>query len=315
MKVTPVSGTPTIAQPTSSGLSAEKISRLKAIAAGEKPEEKLENIGAVATNGSDLPSIKMVTNRNVPREVAEAPPEPTNSAVSDVSVQANAEPEVTGQLSPQFAALARQRRALQVQQRELAEKMKALEGPTRAELESRIKSQPLSVLQELGVTYEQLTNDILASQGQPQIDPEKLKAELTADFEKKLTDREQQQEQAVLAEMRRNVDSMVANGDDFELIRLHGRQPTVVELIHRIWKKNGQVLDEAEAAKLVEDELLEETLKLANAKKVQGKLTPQPAEVTAPGSTGMKTLTNRDQAKPVLGRRQRAIAAMLGQKL
>ena len=317
MKVTPVTGTPTIPQSNNTGVTPEKLIRLKAIASGEKPDEKLENIGAVATSGSDVPRIKMQTNRNMYRDgdsPVEVAPAAEENAISDASVQVNAEPEATGQLSPQFAALARQRRALQVKERELSDKMKALEGPTRGDLESRIKSQPLSVLQELGVTYEQLTNEILASQGNPQIDPEKLKAEITADFEKKFVEKEQQQEQAVLAEMRRNVDSMVATGDDFELIRAGGKQSDVVELIHRTWKKTGQVLDEAEAAKLVEDELLEEHLKSASLKKVQGRLTPPPAEVTAPVPQGMKTLTNRDQAKPLMNRRQRAIAAALGQK-
>jgi hypothetical protein len=124
----------------------------------------------------------------------------------------------------------------------------------------------------------------------------------------------------VLSEMRRTVNQLSAEGYDFELIRETRRQPDVVELIHRTYKKTGEILDEVEAMRLVESELVNEALKLAKLKKVQGKLTPtvpleqQPKQTTekSPGSA-MRTLTNRDSSVRQLSRRQRAIAAALGQ--
>jgi len=336
MKISPVSGTTPISNAAATGLSPEKIARLKEIAAGKAPAEltaepeKSERVPL----SHGLPIIKMNVNRTTNRDddltqpdannpppspEESTTPEPSESATPDNGVQANASPEATEPLSPQMAALAKQRRALQLKERELAEKMKALEGPTRAELEARIKAKPLSVLQELGVTYDQLTQEILAeqAQGAPPLDLEKFKADLTKtlteNLNQTLSEKEAQQEKAVLSEIRRNVIAMSSQGDDFEMIRETKSQEDVVDLIHRTWKETGEVLDEQEAMRLVEEELLRDAAKFAQLKKVQGKLTPPaaPAPAQAPQS-GITTLTNKHQASPQLSRRQRAIAAMQG---
>lgn len=318
MKISPVIGTPTIPNPAPTGLAPEKLARLKAIAAGTPPpteeEEDKENPKAVAQ-----PTIKMNTNRTVLRDpVIEATPEPApevETAIPDADVQANAVREATQPLSPQFAALAKQRRALQVKERELAEKEKVLGSSNRAELEARIKAQPLSVLQELGVTYDQLTNDILASQGGVNPEIQSLKAEIKAlkeGVDKTLSDKDVAQEQAVIREISRNV-TQLAQGDDWEFIRETQSQPDVVELIRRTYKESGELLDELEAMKLVEEHLVNEYHKLAKLKKVQSKLTAPPAPLQQQPQTGMRTLTNKDSAKPVIDRRQRAMLAFTGQ--
>lgn len=324
MKISPVNGTPTIPNHSNSGNSPEKLARLKAIAAGESPigvtereEDKDKHL--------PLPShraITMRTNRTVdrygepqvPEPEIEAAPETTQTAISDEGVQANETAEVTQPLSPQLAALAKQRRALQVKEREIAEREKALSGPSRADLEAKLKSSPLSVLQELGVTYDQLTQEILASQGEVNPDIQALKAEIKAlkeGVDKTLSDKDTAAEQAVLAEMRRNVDRLSAQGDDYELIRETGSQQDVLDLIHKTWKESGEVMDEAEAMKLIEEELVTESLKIAKFKKVQGKLTPT-APLQQQPQHAMRTLTNKDSASPAMSRRQRAIQAALG---
>jgi len=321
MKISPVVGTPTIPQTPNTGNSPEKLARLKAIAAGETPisvtpveEDKEERVPAQRV-------ITMRTNRTVNREmqpIEEAPvvddkARETQTAISDDSVQANETAEATQPLSPQLAAMQKQRRALQVKERELAEREKALSGPTRTELESRIKTSPLSVLQELGVTYDQLTQEILASQGGITPEIQALKAEIAAlkgDVDKKLTDRDAGAERAVLTEMANNIERLCSQGDDFEMIRSAKQQEEVLGRIYEHWQKTGQVRDELEVMNEVENELVEEALTYARSKKVQGKLTPTPP--LQPQTTGMKTLTNKDSARPTLDRKTRAILAAQG---
>lgn len=316
MKISPVVGTPTIPNPSSTGLAPEKLARLKAIAAGES------NISVTPRQEDVTPraepkqlTIKMKTDRTIHRGTVgpTAPATEPESAIPDTGVQANAVPEVTAPLSPQLVALQKERRALQ-QERQALAKEKESASASRAELESRIKANALSVLQELGVTYDQLTNEILANQNGVTPEINALKAEIKSlkeGVDKTLSDKDTQAEQAVLREMRRNVNTLSANGDDFEMIRETGSQPDVIELIHRTWKDTGEVLDEAEAMALVEQDLLEQSLKIAKTKKVQGKLTP-PAPVQPHPDRGMRTLTNKDSASPVMDRRQRAIQAALG---
>lgn len=336
MKISPVNGSTTSTNLSNTGLSADKLARAKAIASGQSADGT--EIHQDPPGLPKPPGIKMKTNfttnrddigalalnqleaqENNPPAAEENNPqqftEQSTTAISDTDVQANEPSEVTEALSPQQVALAKQRRALQVKERELAERERRLIGPSRAELEARIKSQPLSVLQELGVTYDQLTQEILASQQTVTPEIQALKAEIQAlkeGVDKTLTDKDAAAEQAVLAQMRRNVQHLSAD-EDFEMIRATGSQDQVVDLIHRTWKETGEVLDEAEAMRLVEDELLNDALKIAQTKKLQAKLTP-PAPVQPTPQTGMRTLTNKDQARPPMTRRQRAIAAMLGQK-
>lgn len=317
MKISPVVGAPTIPNHTSTGLSPEKLTKLKAIAEGKKPEEEKQQ-EQVAPVISPQRSIKMKTSptTDVVQEISDT----TNvvqeeTAISDAGVQTNATPEATEPLSPQFAALAKGRRALQQERMAFEKEKPALLAQAKADMEAKLKSNTLSVLQELGVTYDQLTNEILASQNGVTPEIQALRAELKAlkeGVDKTLSDKDAATETAVLAEIRRNVNQM-AESDDYELIRGTNSQKDVVDLIHRTYKKTGEVMSETEAMKLIEDELIEDSLKVARFKKVQAKLTPEPAPLQQQPQSGMKTLTNKDSARPVMGRRQRAILAMQGQ--
>ncbi len=315
MKISPVVGAPTIPNP-STGISPEKLVKLKAIASGQKLEEEQSPVPETP----ELPAqraIKMKTANTT--DVVPEIPDTTNvvpeTVIPDANVQANATPEATEPLSPQFAALAKGRRALQQERMAFEKEKPTLLAQAKADLEGRLKSNTLSVLQELGVTYDQLTNEILASQNGVNPEIQALRAELKAlkeGVDKTLSDKDSATEKAVLTEIRRNVDQM-AQSDDYELIRGTNSQKDVVELIHRTYKKTGEIMAEDEAMKLIEDELIEDSLKVARFKKVQAKLTPAQAPLQPQPQQGMKTLTNKDSARPVMGRRQRAILAMQGQ--
>ncbi len=319
MKISPVAGTPTIQQQPATGMNPEKMARIKGIASGNPvvipPTEEEKDKLLDATQ-----KIAMVTNKTpAGTEIGDADgvvsqPE---SGISDTSVQTTEGSEVTQPLSPQLAAIARQRRALQVKERELADKEKAMGGATRAELESRLKSSPLSVLQELGVTYDQLTQEILGQQGQINPEVEKLKAELAelkGGVDKRFTEAQVAQETSAINYVADKLDALVQTGDDFELLKAAEGEEEVIRRVYNHWKKTGKELDVSQVAKEYQDELAEEATRYARLKQVQSRLTPaEPAPVTPAPQQGIRTLTNKDSARPAMDRRQRAILAMQGQ--
>lgn len=223
-------------------------------------------------------------------------------------------------LSPQFAALAKQRRALQVKERELARKEQEIAERTAQGAGGISKEQlladPLGVLLGAGVTYEQLT-DAVTNRGGMSDEMLALKrqiAEIEGKFTKTLSERDAQAEQQALAQMSKEAQALISDGDQYELVRETGSLPQVMQLIERVYRENGEVLDVAEACQLVEDELYQDSLKLANLKKVQSALKPtQPVAQPAPQNTRqVRTLTNRDNATVPMSARERAIAAFHG---
>ncbi len=319
MKISPVQGTPTIPQPSSSGLSPEKLIRLKSIAAGKEPvaETKEPQETPPQTPPSSEKTIKMNVNRTpqLLDALQESVPAKEESAVLDTDVQTKPAPEAIQQVSPEVAALAKQRRALQVKERELLDKEKALQAPGQSvsELKTRAQSNALSVLQELGISYDQLTNELIAKQSNG--DTEAIESRfkfLEKTIEDRFAEKDTAQEQAVFDHMKKTVDKIAFSSEKYKFIRESKSQDDVMDLIRREWKENGEVLSEEEAMDAIESELREDAKRYA---KLIGELeptTPPPAQPVP--QQGMKTLTNRDSARPQSNRRQRALAAFLGQK-
>lgn len=338
MKITPLAnsqaGTPGASLTPSTGTSAsrDKIAAAKAIMTGaarvqESDTPVDEQVARI--EASRQRRIKMRTNVSPDRSfeqslIAETPIVAEQIGTSDVIDDAQKVSEETKPLSPQFAALARQKRALQVKESEIAAREKALADQSTSVDPSAIsladlKADPLGILLgKAGHTYESLTEAF--SRGPvnaPNAQIEALEAKIASLEEgltKNFSDRDAQAEQQVLTEISREIDSLVATGDDFETIRETRSQADVQELIHRTWKKTGEVLDTSEACKLVEEHLLTEVLKVAKLKKVQSRLTPAQEQQIKQQQRQITTLTNRDGSSPVLDKRARAMAAFYGMK-
>lgn len=329
MKVTPIAGPGQGTADIGSGsTSPDRKAAAKAAYMGEAPPEQetqqpqeQEEFARAAR----VKRIKMRTQVSTDRAIApelvqETPQTEQESTLSPTNE--TVEPEVTRPISPQFAALAKQRRALLVKEQELAKKEKALADQEQLPGSSidlaKLKSQPLAALKEAGVTYEQLTEEILAEQSGITPEVRALRDEvesLKKGIDDKLSERDQQAERQVLTEMRREADRLVATGDEFEMIRGTKSQSKIIDLIHRNWKASGEVLDVSEAAQLIEDQLVEDSLKMANFGKVRSRLTPEQqaqTQVPRPQQQGIKTLTNRDTAVRPSSARDRAIAAFFG---
>jgi hypothetical protein len=301
------------------GPNTNRIAAAKAIAAGESPiavtrEQPIEK------EKLDVKRIKMRTNVSPDRfdaALQEALSTETG-AKADPSVPAQVV-EDTKPLSPHVAALAKERRAIQRERMELEAKRKELAAQPSTtgtdELVARLKAKPMSVLQEYGVTYDQLTEAILSNSDGINPEIQKLKEEIKAlkeGVDKNFTDRDSASERQVLAEMQREATAMSASGDTFEMVREERAIPTVMKLIYKTYKDTGEVLDVSEAMSLVEDELLKDNLKRVKFKKIQSQLTPAPQPVQQ-RQNQMRTLTNRDSSSVGLSRRERAILAMKGQ--
>lgn len=271
-----------------------------------------QNTGSAVQN---LRSLTMRTNYNTndPNAHAlEAAPPLTLSPNND---QARVDEE-TRPLSPQFAALAKQRRALQQKERALAEREKAMSqqpGQVDAIPLDRLKSEPLRVLLEAGVTYDDLTNAILNNQQNSEVyalrkDFDSYKEQI----QKELTEREAAAEQQALREMGNEARYLVQNSNDFELIRTMGHLPDVTRLIEAHYRKHGELLTVQDACEAIENLLFQDIQRVTGLEKVRSHLTQPVAQPPMQQHRGMRTLTNRDTASVPMTARQRAIAAFNG---
>lgn len=242
--------------------------------------------------------------------------EPLQSTNNSGGEETEPKVEATKELSPEMAQLAKQRRILQMKQKEIEAREKALSNPRDSaggvDLD-RLKSEPLSVLMENGITFEQLTEAILNSQGNSEISSLKSKIEsLEKGIEQKFIEQNAQAEQQVLAEMRKEAHNL-ARSDEFELIREMRHVPDVMRLIEKTYRKTGEVLEVREAMSLFEAELLKDAQRITKFKKLSHMQTPQ--QQTPPQQrqyTGMRTLTNRDTASVPMSAKARAMAAFYG---
>ncbi len=324
MKISQVtSSMPTIPQPSSTGLSPDKLARIKGIASGqpttEQPEEDKNKLLA-ATQNKIVMNVNKTPGVGLGGQVEQVEVEPiaTETGISDASVQTSEGGEVTQPLSPQLAALARQRRALQVKEREIAEREKALSGGgSLSDYKARLKSNALSVLLEEGVTYQQLTDEILGQKSSTDPRVEKLEAEiaeLKGGVDKRFTEAQEAQEASAINYVADKLDALVATGDDYDLLKAADGEEEVIRRVYTHWKKTGKEIDVSQVAKEYQEELAEEAARYAKLKQVQSRLLPaEPAPVTPTQQHGIRTLTNKDSARPTMDRKQRAILAMQGQ--
>lgn len=340
MKISPVStgGLPgaTVGAATTARSNPERLEAAKAAFEGRTPDTMEFGDPKAALATQNVRAIKMRTNVSPDRHLfptgevdnstMEQAPEGQN-AISDANGQTQEGEEEQKPLSPQLAALARQKRALQLKEREIAAKEAELQAKMSGKdadsiAMEQLKSDPLGILQKAGVTYDQLTEAILSS-GDPNHAAVQRIRELEAKiegleqgFDQKLSERDSQAERQALTEISREANRIMHEaGDRFEQVRLQNKQREVVDLIHRTWKQTGELMTTEEALEAVEDYLVDEALRIARSPKIMNRLTPQEAAQMQQQQRpqGMRTLTARDTATPPISRRERALAAFYGQ--
>lgn len=303
-----------------------KLERARSIARGETPADPVTIDPQAERIQANTRKIKMRTQRSVYREdpgTQESTPEIADPAKQESATGLSTNPEsteapaveATQPLSPQFAALAKQKRALQLERAEF-EKQKLETGQQgTADLVAKLKSNPLSVLQEHGISYDQLAEALLSGPAASDPKIQALEAKI-ADLEKgvktEFQTRETQQEEAALTEMLYEAESLAKEGEAYELIRERDAYDQVLRLIHSQYKKTGRVLDVTEAMNQIETKLLSDAEKLANLSKVRAKFAPSPPTLQPQQRQGMRTLTARDTSAAPMSAKQRAMAAFNG---
>jgi hypothetical protein len=252
-------------------------------------------------------------------------------------------------LSRQFAQLARQEKALRARAQQQEQQWKARDAELKAkeaELSSKaqqysqgyiskdqLKQDALSVLAEAGVSYEELTQQIL---NQQPTDPRlqstinrlesKIKQleESAENSQKTQTANQQAQYQAAVKQIESDTKALVRHDPNFEAIRATNSVRDVVELITQTYDKDGVLLTVEEAAQQVENYLVEEAMKITRIGKIKSKLeqanasqakavqkTQAGTKQTQPGQ--MKTLTNAASSSRQLSARERALLAFKGE--
>lgn len=232
-----------------------------------------------------------------------------------------------------FAALSRKEKQLRERERQMQAHIKQLEEAAKAkeaELSSklidptRLKREPLKVLEETGLTFQQLA-ELVLNDGKPTPDmlisekERELKAEIES-IKKQIEAKEQAEAearlQAQIDNFKGKIQSEIANNTtDYELINANGAFDLVYEVIEAHHARTaaesddgqGEILSIKAAADAVEQHLLEEAKKVLGLSKIKGMLQPeaskQPVATAAQSSsqaaatqpatkTAAKTLSN-----------------------
>lgn len=240
------------------------------------------------------------------------------------------------QSDPRMEQLAKRERAFRAQQRqfqqeqaEFKQQQEKLKSTPDLSWKENLKKDPIAVLAEAGFTHEQIAQQLI-NRSPESLEMKQLRAEI-ADlrkeqkdtFEKVNSTQSKAYEQA-LKQVARDVKITVHGNEEFELINSKGTvgHDAVVEYIKSTYEEDGILLSADEAAKEVEEYLLEEATALAKLKKVQAKLTPPEVlknpEQKTQTQQKTQTLTNQATTSTPSGkldskeRKQRAILAFQG---
>lgn len=332
---------PTIVQPTGARSEAQVSAREKAIAMlqGGQASPQAQQTPVRNANQVSPEEFQALQSEARQTETVETPSSEELAPAETAPVKEEAP------LSSQYAVLARKQKEQRLRDQELRTreaKIKAaedaLKAPKAPEFDSskfvdrqRLTDDPFAVLNELGLTYDQLTELALNAPKPEQLamnnELRALKAEIAAlrgESEKTQQSFKEQQEQTykqAINEIRRETMSVVNSDPAFETIKASKSIDEVVSLIEKTYNEDGILMTVEEAARQVEEYLIEEAVKYAGLKKIQDRLAAARAPKTAPQSPqktstppqgGMKTLTNSVTSSRPLTARERAIAAMEG---
>lgn len=333
MKIETTSG-PAINQPPSASAAADRrAAAIAKLTGGDNQTQQTsvpnpsqvapEDIhGALSTQSGENSTNEGVSNDN--------PPEATESS------EPAEEP-----LSKQYAIIARKEKALRTKMQEvkakeleLATREQALKSQPQAKIDEskfialdKLQQDPITTLLRAGISYDQITQMVL---NQPQMDPatkvmmDELKSEINRlkgdqeEFKKTSQNQQTQAYKQAVAQIRSEAQALVRNDEAFETINATGSVDDVVQLIEETFKADGILLSVEEAAREVEEYLVEQAAKFGRLKKVQQRLAPTKQEAPksqAPAGqqTQMKTLTNAVGSTRQLSAKERAILAFKGE--
>lgn len=318
---------PDVSQPNNAKVSSSSDARARAIALLSQPKEAPVQEPSKIT-AEELQVVKPTEEGQTDKVEAPAEPEATKAPA-----KAPEEP-----LSNQYAQLARKERALRAKVQEI----KAQEAAVKAQadktaqleerlakyeaMEKRMSEDPLSLLNERGITYDEITKRALnapSPEEQAQRSQfQELKAQIQAltdaqENSKKMFEESQTRQYTdAVNQIRSQAKSLVDSDPNFETVKETGSIEDVVDLIKQTFEKDGILMSVEDAALAVEEHLLEEAIKLTKLKKIQQRLKPAETKAAAPKQENnqqpQKTLTNNLTTTKPLTAKERAILAFQG---
>lgn len=243
--------------------------------------------------------------------------------IEESSQQVESE-EKTDEFAPRFAALSRKEKNIRQRERALEQEVseyrawKAKQDAPKEEvqtekelpLEFRLKKDPLGTLEQLGLTYEDLTKMVL-NDGEMSADMQMklMREEIERDYrskyeeiENKLKLKEQQEAESKLSsaveKFKSDINSLVDSSEEYELIQANDAYDLVYDVIEQYYEEStqesgeGKILSIEEAAAQVEQYLEEEAQKLfERSNKLKSRLTSA-SKPAAPTPRQSPTLSN-----------------------
>lgn len=258
----------------------------------------------------------------------------TETLLKPPTEEASTPPEAA-KPDPKLVALANKERAMREQQRQASEKLaaeRAAIAAEKAEIEqvkawkNKFSTDPWAALIEAGYSPEQATELILNQPKSQDVQLTKVQQEIQAlkaaheQATQQMKDAQQQQYEQAKKQISNEVRLLVDSDQEFETIKAMDAQDAVTELIEMTFNESGVLMPIEQAAKEVEEHLLEEAMKIASISKIKSRFGTQPTAEQKMTPTQkqqtIQTLTNRTattQSAPKSAR-ERAIAAFMGKQ-
>jgi len=223
--------------------------------------------------------------------------EPQGQPSTVVEGQAPATQEETNGFDSKYAAMARREKAFRAEQRRFqAERdaWKAERDAERARIEGeiygRFDKDPVGSLSQRGITPDQLTS-LLVNQNDPnanfifqvQQENKELRQQIDA-INKRFEDNDRGAYEQGLRQIGHDAQTLIkSNPNDYEMVGLAGDDgiEAIKALCKAYWEEDKVLISVREAAEMVEQEYLENAVRLANSNKVKTKLTPAQAAAKA----------------------------------
>ena len=231
---------------------------------------------------------------------------------------APAEPEKPD-FSRQFAALARKERAIRQREQQMSayeKQQKELEGQGSrlADLQRLARENPAKLLGELGINYDELTQQVI-NEGNP-TEEQKLRLQneqlqerigkLEGVYNEQREQAQAAQIQAARTQLVDNIKNFVDDSSTYEMVQHHDAYSLVAEVMQQHYDNTaGEVMEYGNAAQLVEDHFMAEAERYLGSKKLQERFREldkpreesETSEAAEQAVKRVKTLSNDNVAK------------------
>lgn len=205
--------------------------------------------------------------------------------------------EESVKLSPQITAMARKEQAQRKReqtflQREKAFEAKLADAEKYAQLKTKLAAKDYSAADELGMTYEEYTQYLVDKQAATNPEEQRYKT-----LEERQTALEKAQEEQTVKEYQQNqalwkqeIAKVVTENEAFSTIKELGMEDAVLRHVNDSFDEDGVELTVEQAAKEIEDALVQRAEKFASVTKIKKRFEEPPKVLGAP-KTSPKTIT------------------------